>query len=91
MASSLPIPKYYVSYIQGGSANFSERRLFTAYRDRNDPVLLQELADIVKMGYPSMIARTTIGGFSSFSDFDTKEEAQKYYDTYVKTSPGYLG
>lgn len=76
---------FYVSYLVGGSSNFTAKSCVTKYADRNDPKLLQEVAEIRNMGYLAMAAKVGIGGFCSFNEFETKEKRADYYSQVSNT------
>jgi len=69
-----------VFYLVGGSSNFVCKSMNVRFATRQEAE--NEVSDIKKMGYTHAMAVKNghiIGGYCSFSDFDSKEEAQKYY------------
>ena len=71
---------FYVSYLVGGSSNFTAKSCTAKYVKRNDPKLLKELAEVRNMGYLAMVANVTIGGFESYNCFDDSSKRAEYYD-----------
>lgn len=74
-----------ISYLTGGSANFTARKTYTVYYDRNDPKLLAELKETRQMGYLAMICHNSIGGFESWTDFEDDKKRLEYYN-FCKTT-----
>ena len=71
-----------VFYLVGGSSNFVCKSMNVRFATRQEAE--NEVAAIKKMGYNhAMTVKNghVIGGYCSFSDFDTPELALKYYQS----------
>jgi len=69
---------YSVFYLVGGSANFVCKALYGKFPFNK---ATEEVESLKKSGYKAMAVKNghLIGGYCSFSDFTTKEQAQEYY------------
>lgn len=69
-----------VFYLVGGSSNFVCKSLFSKYSWEKAQ---EEVESLEKMGYKAMAVKNghIIGGYCSHSDFTSKEEAKKYYES----------
>lgn len=69
---------YSVFYLVGGSANFVCQSMIGKFSWEKAQ---EEVADIKKMGYKAMAVKDghIIGGYCSYTDFSSKEEAAEYY------------
>lgn len=69
---------YKVFYLTGGSTNFVCQSVvgIMPYEKAQ-----KEVAELQKMGYKAMSVKDghIVGGYCSYSDFDTVDAAQKYY------------
>jgi hypothetical protein len=74
------IEMYSVFFLTGGSSNFVCKSLFSKYSFEDAQIKVEELR---KMGYKSMAVKNghVIGGYCSYSDFDSKEQALDYYNS----------
>jgi hypothetical protein len=67
-----------VFYLVGGSSNFVCKSVVGKFSFEQAN---KEVASLEKMGYKAMAVKNghVIGGYCSFSDFQTTEQAQEYY------------
>ena len=71
---------YTVFYLVGGSTNFVCHSLIGKH---SWELATKEVNTLQTMGYKSMAVKNghIIGGYCSYSDFDTIEKAKEYYNT----------
>jgi len=71
---------YSVFYLIGGSSNFVCRAMFGVY---SFEVASGHVDDLIRQGYKAMSVKNgeVIGGYCSFTEFRTKEEAVLYYES----------
>jgi hypothetical protein len=69
---------YCVFYLIGGSTNFVCNKIQGRFNDKQSQI---EVAELERMGYKAMAVKSgdVVGGYSSFTDFDSTEDAVKYY------------
>lgn len=67
-----------VFYLTGGSKNFVCKKVFGRFDWQQAK---KEVESMQKMGYKAMAVKNghIIGGYCSYADFDTPEEAEEYY------------
>jgi len=69
---------YSVFYLTGGSKNFVSKKVFGEFDWEQAK---KEVESLQNMGYKAMAVKNghIIGGYCSYSDFDTPEESEDYY------------
>jgi hypothetical protein len=69
-----------VFFLVGGSANFVCKSVKGIFSFENAQ---KEVDELVRMGYKAMAVKNgqVIGGYCSYSDFETAEKAMEYYSS----------
>lgn len=69
-----------VFYLSGGYANFVCKSVYGQFSFENAQ---NKVAELQKMGFKSIAVKDghIVGGFLSFSDFQSESEAKEYYDS----------
>jgi len=74
----MPVLEYSVFYLVGGSSNFVCKALYSRYTWEQAQ---KEVQEIRTAGYTAMAVKNghVLGGYCSYSDFETPEKATEYY------------